>query len=627
MLAGGRRQWRQYTGPSCCCYWLTSAGSSHPCLLLSPATRYYASSPNPAHSSSFLGSSSDQPTKWVFLLSDSLMGVLQAVEADCNTLGALLKAMLGLLSKPQAAANLFAQEAQLSASTSTEADTAAVAVNAAAGALTASTSAEADTAVATVDAFAAAPTASTSTAADTAAAIVAATAGAMTAATGAGGDQPMDAETVEGSKQVVDYVRSGSLTAQPYVCESAEGCKSAVESKDGILGVVQSDIAEDVMPGNLAAAPKSLVAMEMDSNQLAPFLNQAEIQANELKPELKHDVSNAGITEGQLGATDVPSTLLNGSTPKGHLASAVPLVPSALGAVPVAPHVVPFGTGAGPSSLAAGPSSLAAGPSSLGAGPSSSAAAPTEQSQSAVTASLCKAHIDGRQLAGATHTPTEQHPSEGQAEPLETADLPVEKAAAHGRRVSNRGKEGKCKGGLQEQSLVAKPQLTGRAALALAVMEAGGNYRLLPLLLQRRLLLLLSHLCSAVCSLCPRGCNNSWHIDIHMSDAHTWQRQVCVVVAGAVHDTHTYKYDSYIKSHPYVYPHRLYTYISIYIYAHPYMLYTYIFLSTYMYIRTCGVHTSVYMYVYVYVYLCCCLGFSYLELVETLAAKLTLLTL
>ena len=490
MLAGGRRQWRQYTGPSCCCYWLTSAGSSHPCLLLSPATRYYASSPNPAHSSSFLGSSSDQPTKWVFLLSDSLMGVLQAVEADCNTLGALLKAMLGLLSKPQAAANLFAQEAQLSASTSTEADTAAVAVNAAAGALTASTSAEADIAIATVDAFAAAPTASTSTAADTAAAIVAATAGAMTAATGAGGDQPMDAETVEGSKQVVDYVRSGSLTAQPYVCESAEGRKSAVESKDGILGVVQSDVAEDVMPGNLAAAPKSLVATEMDSTQLAPFLNQAEIQANELKPELKHDVSNAGIREGQLGATDVPSTLLNGSTPKGHLASAVPLVPSALGAVPVAPHVVPFGTGAGPSSLAAGPSSLAAGPSSLavgpsslGAGPSSLAAAPTEQSQSAVTASLCKAHIDGRQLAGATHTPTEQHLSEGQAEPLETADLPVEKAAAHGRRVSNRGKEGKSKGGLQEQSLVAKLQLTGRAALALAVMEAGGNYHLLLLLL------------------------------------------------------------------------------------------------------------------------------------------------
>ena len=460
------------------------------------------------------------------------------MEADCNTLGALLKAMLGLLSKPQAAANLFAQEAQLSAIISTEADTAAVAVNVAAGALTASTSAEADTAVATVDAFVAAPTASTSKAADTAAAIVAATAGAMTAATGAGGDQPMVAETVEGSKQVVDYVRSGSLTAQPYVCESAEGSKSAVESKNGILGV-QTDVAEDVMPGNLAAAPKSLVAMEMDSTQLAPFLNQAEIQANELKPELKHDVSNAGIREGQLGATDVPSTLLNGSTPKGHLASAVPFVPSALGAVPVAPHVVPFGTGAGPSSLAAGPSSLAAGPSSLGAGPSSLgagpsslaagpsssaagpsslAAAPTEQSHSAATTSLCKAHIDGRQLAGATHTPTEQHPSEGQAEPLETADLPIKKAAAHGRRVSNRGKEGKSKGGLQEQSLVAKPQLTGRAALALAVMEAGGNYHLLPLLLQRLpLLLFLSHLCSAVCSLCPRGCNNSLHIDMHMS--------------------------------------------------------------------------------------------------------------
>ncbi len=82
----------------------------------------------------------------------------------------------------------------------------------------------------------------------------------------------------------------------------------------------------------------------------------------------------------------------------------------------------------------------------------------------------------GRQLAGATHTPTEQHPSEGQAEPLAAADLPIEKAAAHGRRASDRGKEGKPKGGPKEQSLVVKPQLTGRAALALAVMEAGGNY-------------------------------------------------------------------------------------------------------------------------------------------------------
>jgi len=65
--------------------------------------------------------------------------------------------------------------------------------------------------------------------------------------------------------------------------------------------------------------------------------------------------------------------------------------------------------------------------------------------------------------------------NERQAEPLAAADLPIEKAAAHGKRVSDRGKEGKSKGGQQEQSLVAKPQLTGRAALELAVLEAGGN--------------------------------------------------------------------------------------------------------------------------------------------------------
>jgi len=61
--------------------------------------------------------------------------------------------------------------------------------------------------------------------------------------------------------------------------------------------------------------------------------------------------------------------------------------------------------------------------------------------------------------------------------------LPIEKAAAHGKRASDRGKEGKSKGGPQGQGLVAKPQLTGRAALALAVMEAGGNHHLLLLLL------------------------------------------------------------------------------------------------------------------------------------------------
>ena len=386
--------------------------------------------------------------------------------------------MLGLLSKPQAAADLFAQEPRLSASTSTEADTAAAIAAATAGAPTAGTSTEANTA--------AAPTASTSTEADTAAATVAATAGAPTAATVAGGDQPMDAETAEGSKQIANSVQSDSQAAQHKVLESAEGRRSAVESKGGVAGAVQSGVSEDVMPGSLADAPQSLVAKETESTQLAPLLTQAEMQANELKPELKHNMGKEGVREGQLGATDVPSTLLNGPTAEGHLASGVPVVPSAVRIVPVAPQAVLFGTGAGasllaaaPSSLAAGPSSLAAGPSSLAAAPSSLAAAPTEQGQSAITASLCKAHMDGRQLAGATHTPTEQQPSEGQAEPFAAADLPIEKAAVHGRKASDRGKEGKSKGG----HFVAKPQLTGRAALALAVMEAGGNYHFSLLLL------------------------------------------------------------------------------------------------------------------------------------------------
>ena len=38
------------------------------------------------------------------------MSAVQAVEQDCNNLGALLQRMLGLLSKPQAAAELFAKE-------------------------------------------------------------------------------------------------------------------------------------------------------------------------------------------------------------------------------------------------------------------------------------------------------------------------------------------------------------------------------------------------------------------------------------------------------------------------------------------------------------------------------------
>ena len=45
--------------------------------------------------------------------------LVQAVEADCATLGALLKGMLGLLSKPQAAAHLLLSEAHPQASTST----------------------------------------------------------------------------------------------------------------------------------------------------------------------------------------------------------------------------------------------------------------------------------------------------------------------------------------------------------------------------------------------------------------------------------------------------------------------------------------------------------------------------
>lgn len=46
---------------------------------------------------------------------------MQAIEADCATLGALLKSMLGLLSKPQAAARLFSCEAHPQASTFTAA--------------------------------------------------------------------------------------------------------------------------------------------------------------------------------------------------------------------------------------------------------------------------------------------------------------------------------------------------------------------------------------------------------------------------------------------------------------------------------------------------------------------------
>lgn len=45
--------------------------------------------------------------------------LVQAVEADCATLGALLKGMLGLLSKPQAAAHLLSSEAHSHANTST----------------------------------------------------------------------------------------------------------------------------------------------------------------------------------------------------------------------------------------------------------------------------------------------------------------------------------------------------------------------------------------------------------------------------------------------------------------------------------------------------------------------------
>lgn len=45
--------------------------------------------------------------------------LVQAVEADCATLGALLKGMLGLLSKPHAAAHLLSSEAHSYASTST----------------------------------------------------------------------------------------------------------------------------------------------------------------------------------------------------------------------------------------------------------------------------------------------------------------------------------------------------------------------------------------------------------------------------------------------------------------------------------------------------------------------------
>lgn len=253
--------------------------------------------------------------------------------------------MLGLLSKPQAAANLFAQEAQLSASTGTEADTAA--------------------------------------------AMVAATAGAPTAATMVGGDQPRDAETVNGSKHIAKSIRLDPQAAQHNVLESSEGHTSAVESKDAVLGAVQRDAAQIVMPGYRTVGPQSLVAMEMGSTQLAPLPNQAEAQANKPMPELKHDLRKDRVREGQLGAT---------------------------------------------------------------------------------------------------HTLTEQHPSKGQAEPLAAADLPIEKAAACGKRVSDRVKEGKSKGGPQEQSLVAKPQLTGRAALAVAVMEAGGNHLILLLLLHCRLL-------------------------------------------------------------------------------------------------------------------------------------------
>jgi len=430
--------------------------------------------------------------------------------------------MLRLLSKPHVAANLFAQEAQLSAGTSTEADTAAATVAATADAPTASTSTEADKV------------------ADTAAATVAASAGAPTAATVAGGDQPMDAETVDGSKQIANCVCSDSHAAQHTVSLSAEGRRSAVESKDVILGAVQSDAAEDVMPGNLADVPQSLVAKEAESTQLAPLLSQAEMQANDLKPELKHDVGKAGVREGQLGATDVPSTLLNEPTAEGHLPSAVPAVPSAVRIAPVAPQAVPFGTGAGasvlaasPSTLAAGPSSQEAGPSSLAAGPSTLAAAPTEQSQSATTPTFGgKAHMHGRQLAGATHKTTEQHPSQGQAEPLAAADLPIEKAATHGRKASDKGKEGKSKGGPQGQGLVAKPQLTGRAALALAVMEAGGSYHLLLLLHCR--LFFLSKLCSALHQL---HSNFSFVSKAYMA---YWQWHICVVVVGTVHDTCTH---------------------------------------------------------------------------------------
>lgn len=316
--------------------------------------------------------------------------------------------MLGLLSKPQAAAHLFQTEVHSGATVPIEGDTTAAAA------------------------------------------------------------QPMDVDTVTDAKPNVHSApcECGVAAHKP----ESEGQGGDVDHLGGIAGAHQSEEAEAVTPRYQTVATVSPVGLDQKPTWLPPPPSQSVMETADAVTDVLHDSDKEGVIPVQQLTTDVHSAMAYGQSKpkdqpsgKADMPAATGCLPSILVDVPIVPAAVPIPLGAGPSSVGIVPSTA---PVEQGrvAGQHASATEP------AVTATSHSTLFNATQQAPVMQAGPAQAPAGRQPGPVPPADLPSQKVAVDGKALAVIDRS---RGVQKQQRRAAK--LTGSAALALAVMEAGSE--------------------------------------------------------------------------------------------------------------------------------------------------------
>ena len=330
---------------------------------------------------------------------------MQAVEAECNTLGALLKAMSGLLSRPQAAAHLFATEAQLLASTSMIAEVPTVVAAAQPMELNTGNigTSKPESPVAMTDVQSLAGTS--------------VLAGIPTAVA-----QPMDTSVAAESKPELSVAGTDMQPSEAQAGTSAGGVTA-----DALADTVMADTAEIETPRYQPGATQNLAAINTSPSQ-AVAMDTDLIQPGVLPSQLAdtscgatYDASRQDLS-GQVQLSFTQAT--HGTTGQQH-------------------HMVQ-----GHNSMEGADHSLA-----------------LKQAEEAQTG----AHRD----VPAVSTAAADRQLEQITEPVVTAGN--QKPTADQQKLTAATKTARSKAANRELSRAAKAQLTGSAALAMAVMEAGSK--------------------------------------------------------------------------------------------------------------------------------------------------------